>query len=99
MSGPHPLPHLSCRTCDRSNPWVYFALVVVEGTRACICMDCGSGRKPQAGSSALTPYEIRDNPDDLPIICATLAEAERRGIEVLIYEMHPTRGERFIGAI
>ena len=52
-------------------------------------------------------YEIRDDPDDLPIICATLAEAERRGqrratrlgIEVLIYEMHPTHGERFIGAI
>ena len=67
----------------------------------------GRGRKSQAGSRALTTYEIRDDPDDLPIICATLAEAERRGqrraarlgIEVLIYEMHPTRGERFIGAI
>lgn len=47
----------------------------------------------------MTTYEIRDDPDDLPIICATLTEAERRGIEVLIYEMHPTRGERFIGAI
>ena len=41
----------------------------------------------------MTTYEIRDDPDDLPIICA------RFGIEVLIYEMHPTRGERFIGAI
>ena len=67
----------------------------------------GRGRKPQAGSHALTTYEIRDDPDDLPIICATLAEAERRGrrraarlgIGVLIYEMHPTRGERLIGAI
>ena len=67
----------------------------------------GRGRKSQAGSLTLTTYEIRDDPDDLPIICATLAEAERRGrrraarlgIEVLIYEMHPTRGERFIGAI
>ena len=67
----------------------------------------GRGRKPQAGSRALTTYEIRDDPDDLPIICATLAEAERRGqrraarlgIEVLIYEMHPTRGERLIAAI
>ena len=55
----------------------------------------------------MTTYEIRDDPDDLPIIRATLAEAERRGhrraarlgIEVLIYEMHPTRGERLIGAI
>lgn len=67
----------------------------------------GRGRKPQAGSLTLTTYEIRDDPDDLPIICATLAEAERRGrrraarlgIEVLIYEMHPTRGERLISAI
>lgn len=64
-------------------------------------------RKPQAGSLTLTTYEIRDDPDDLPIICATLAGAERRGsrraarlgIEVLIYEMHPTRGERLISAI
>ena len=67
----------------------------------------GRGRKPQAGGRALTTYEIRDDPDDLPIICATLTEAERRGqrraarrgIEVLIYEMHPTRGERLISAI
>ena len=27
----------------------------------------------------MTTYEIRDDPDDLPIICATLTEAERRG--------------------
>ena len=55
----------------------------------------------------MTSYEIRDDPDDLPIICATLTEAERRGrrraarfgIEVLVYEMHPARGERLIGAI
>ena len=55
----------------------------------------------------MTTYEIRDDPDDLPIICATLTKPERRGqrraarrgIEVLIYEMHPTRGERSIGAI
>jgi hypothetical protein len=65
------------------------------------------GRKPQAESRALTTYEVREDPDDLPIICATLAEAERRGrrraaslgIEILIYEMHPERGERFIGTI
>ena len=67
----------------------------------------GQHRKSQAGSFPVTTYEIRDDPDDLPIICATLAEAERRGqrraarlgIEVLIYEMDPTRGERFISAI
>ncbi|MCZ0963094.1 hypothetical protein [Paracoccus benzoatiresistens] len=55
----------------------------------------------------MTTYELRDDPDDLPIICATLAKAERRsrrraarlGIEVLIYKMDPRRGERFIGAI
>lgn len=55
----------------------------------------------------MTTYEIRDDPDDLPIICATLAEAERRGrrraarlgIEVLIYEIDPRGGERLIGAI
>ena len=67
----------------------------------------GQGRKPQAGSGTLTTYEIRDDPDDLPIICATLAEAERRGrrraarlgIGVLIYEIDPRCGERLIGAI
>ena len=52
-------------------------------------------------------YEIRDYPDDLPIICATLAEAKQRGrrraarlgIEVLVYEMDPMRGERFLMAL
>ena len=52
-------------------------------------------------------YEIRDDPDDLPIPCATLAEAERRGrrraarlgIDVLIYEMDPMGGERFLMAL
>ena len=51
-------------------------------------------------------YELRDYPDDLPIICTTLAEAERKarhrvehvGGPVLIYEMR-TDCERFIGAI
>lgn len=40
-------------------------------------------------------YELRDDPDDLPIICATEAEARRRGRQraarigqpVLIYEV------------
>ncbi|WP_299846361.1 hypothetical protein [uncultured Paracoccus sp.] len=49
-------------------------------------------------------YELRDHPDDLPIICATLAEArqrarqrvERFGFPVLIYELDPFAGERII---
>ena len=73
-----------------------------QGARLAECC-----RKSQAGSFLVTTYEICDDPDDLPIICATLTEAERRGkrraarlgIEVLIYELHPTRGERFIGVI
>ena len=44
MSGPHPLPVLSCRKCGRSNPWVYLASVVVEGTGTCICMECADAR-------------------------------------------------------
>ena len=44
MSGPHPLPDLSCRKCGRSNPWVYVAPVVVERTGTCICMDCAEAR-------------------------------------------------------
>ena len=50
-------------------------------------------------------YEIRDDPDDLPIPCATFAEAERRGRRraarigspVLIYEIDSQGGERFVG--
>ena len=44
MSSPHPLSTLSCRKCGRSNPWVYLAPVVVEGTGTCICMDCTKAR-------------------------------------------------------
>jgi len=52
----------------------------------------------------VTRYEVRDDPDDLPIICATEVEARRRahrraeriGQPVLIYEMDDQRGERFI---
>lgn len=52
-------------------------------------------------------YEARDDPDDLPIICATEAEAIRRGRRraarigqpVLIYQMDDRDGERFIGTI
>ena len=52
-------------------------------------------------------YELRDDPDDLPIICATKAEAIRRGRRrtarigqpVLIYEMDDRHDERFFGTI
>jgi hypothetical protein len=44
MSGRHALPDLSCRKCGRSNLWVYFAPVVVEGTGTCICMNCPEAR-------------------------------------------------------
>ena len=44
MSGPHPLPALACRKCRRSNPWAYFAPVVVDGAGTCICMDCAKAR-------------------------------------------------------
>ena len=52
-------------------------------------------------------YELRDHPDDLPIPCDTLEEARHRarrraeqfGIAVLIYEIDPYRGERFIEEI
>lgn len=49
-------------------------------------------------------YELRDHPDDLPIICDTLAEARKRarqrverfGFPVLIYEQDPFAGEKLI---
>ncbi len=49
-------------------------------------------------------YELRDHPDDLPIRCDTLAEAQKRarsrrdrfGISVLIYEVCPLTGERLV---
>ncbi len=44
MSGPHPLPELSCRKCGRSNPWVYLAPGVIAGAATCICMDCAAAR-------------------------------------------------------
>lgn len=52
-------------------------------------------------------YEIRDDPDDLPIPCPTLAEAERSacrraeriGGPVLIYEIDGRGGEKYLGAI
>ncbi len=64
----------------------------------------GPGWKRETGDRAVT-YEIRDDPDDLPIPCATFAEAERRGRRraarigspVLIYEIDSRGGERFVG--
>ena len=55
----------------------------------------------------LVVYEVRDDPDDLPIICATKAEAIRRGRRraarvgqpMLIYEVDYHYGERFIGCV
>lgn len=44
MSGPTPLPRLSCRNCGRPNPWIYLALAVIEGTGTCISMDCARAR-------------------------------------------------------
>lgn len=52
-------------------------------------------------------YEVRDEPDDLSIICASEAEARRRarrraariGQSVLIYEVDGRHGERFIGSV
>ena len=52
-------------------------------------------------------YEIRDDPDDLPIICASETEARRRahhraariGQSVLIYEVDDRHGDRFIGGV
>jgi len=42
MSGPLTLQSLTCRKCGRSNPWVYLAPVVIEGSGTCICMDCAA---------------------------------------------------------
>jgi len=44
VSGPTPLPRLSCRKCGRANPSVYFASVVIEGIGSCICMGCAEAR-------------------------------------------------------
>ncbi len=64
----------------------------------------GPGRERETRDRAMT-YEIRDDPDDLPIPCATLTEAERRGRRraarigspVLVYEIDSQGGERFVG--
>lgn len=52
-------------------------------------------------------YELRDDPDDLPIFCETLAEAGQRGksraarlgVPILIYQMDPVWGETFLEAV
>lgn len=54
----------------------------------------------------MTHYELRDHPDDLPIICTDLATALRKGRRrsalvgpVLVYEMDDRSGERLISVI
>ncbi len=54
----------------------------------------------------MTHYELRDDPDDLPIICNDLATALRKGRRraahvgpVLVYEMDDRTGERLIRVI
>ena len=44
MSGPPPLPRLTCRKCAKSNPAVYFAPVSVDGIGTCICFVCPEAR-------------------------------------------------------
>ena len=44
MSGPCPLPNLSCRKCGGTNPVVYLAPVVADGAGTCICMSCAAAR-------------------------------------------------------
>ena len=38
------LPDLTCRKCDRRNPGVYLAPVVMDGSGTCICMECADAR-------------------------------------------------------
>lgn len=54
----------------------------------------------------MTHYELRDDPDDLPVIiraplskvrAAARKRAARIGAEVLIYEVSYAAGERYIG--
>jgi hypothetical protein len=55
----------------------------------------------------MTHYELRDDPDDLPVICATEAQAwrkaahraERLGVSVLIYRMSEQKGETYLGCV
>ncbi len=46
MSGPIPLPRLTCRTCGSVNPVVYLAPVILPAAPSgtCICMDCAAAR-------------------------------------------------------
>lgn len=40
MSAPA-FPRMTCRKCDRLNPWVFFAPVNIDHKRAsCICLGC-----------------------------------------------------------
>ncbi len=44
MNGLAPLPQLTCRKCGKSNPVVYLAPVVVDGSGTCICFACADAR-------------------------------------------------------
>ena len=46
MSGPTPLPVLTCRKCGSVNPMVMLAPVILPGdpVGTCICMDCAQAR-------------------------------------------------------
>ena len=46
MSGPTPLPVLTCRTCGSVNPMVFLAPVTVPGepVGTCICISCAMAR-------------------------------------------------------
>lgn len=46
MSGPTPLPVLTCRKCGSVNPMVMLGPVIVPGATVgtCICMDCAQAR-------------------------------------------------------
>ena len=48
------LPRMTCRKCQKVNPWVYYEPVVIPGDTAgtCICFDCAVSRQwvdPQSG--------------------------------------------------
>lgn len=54
----------------------------------------------------MTHYELRDDPDDLPIVKATLPEAERAAVkrskrlqaQVLVYRV-TDHGETYLGSV
>jgi hypothetical protein len=45
MSSPAILPPMTCHKCGASNPVIFLAPVVVNGSGTCICLDCAEVRK------------------------------------------------------